>query len=184
MAGPLGWQVLFLAGAAALGLGVGLLYDLFRVMRVRIPLPLLGGVLDLLFWLVVTAGLFVYTTAAGNGEVRLYTIGAVLLGAVVYFWLASRWVLKGAYAAADLVAILWKLITFPLRILLLLSKKLEETAKKSFHYRRKWYKIKLLSREMDERFSCRPRGGMEKRQGAPAFCVGHTHGIMHRRQRT
>ena len=112
MAGPLGWQVLFLAGAAALGLGVGLLYDLFRVMRVRIPLPLLGGALDLLFWLVVTAGLFVYTTAAGNGEVRFYMIGAVLLGAVVYFWLASRWVLKGAYAAADLVAILWKLITF------------------------------------------------------------------------
>lgn len=130
MAGPLGWQVLFLAGAAALGLGVGLLYDLFRVMRVRIPLPLLGGVLDLLFWLVVTASLFVYTTAAGRGEVRGWLVLGVLAGAAAYFWLASRWVLKGGYAAADLISILWKILTLPLALLARLCKKIGKTAKK------------------------------------------------------
>lgn len=37
------------AAALALGAAVGLLYDLFRVLRVRVRLPLLGGVLDFLF---------------------------------------------------------------------------------------------------------------------------------------
>ena len=38
-------QAAALAQAAALGLAVGLLYDLFRVLRVRVALPLLGAVL-------------------------------------------------------------------------------------------------------------------------------------------
>ena len=66
-------QALFFAGALVMGAAVGLLYDAFRILRVRVRLPLLGGVLDLLFWLVVTVALFVYTTTAGSGEVRLYS---------------------------------------------------------------------------------------------------------------
>ena len=46
-------QALFFAGALVMGAAVGLLYDAFRILRVRVRLPLLGGVLDLLFWLVV-----------------------------------------------------------------------------------------------------------------------------------
>lgn len=72
-------QALFFAGALVMGAAVGLLYDAFRILRVRVRLPLLGGVLDLLFWLVVTVALFVYTTTAGSGEVRLYIVAAVLL---------------------------------------------------------------------------------------------------------
>ena len=56
-------QALFFAGALVMGAAVGLLYDAFRILRVRVRLPLLGGVLDLLFWLVVTVALFVYTTS-------------------------------------------------------------------------------------------------------------------------
>ena len=44
-------QALFFAGALVMGAAVGLLYDAFRILRVRVRLPLLGGVLDLLFWL-------------------------------------------------------------------------------------------------------------------------------------
>ena len=96
-------QALFFAGALVMGAAVGLLYDAFRILRVRVRLPLLGGVLDLLFWLVVTVALFVYTTTAGSGEVRLYIVAAVLLGAAAYFWLLSRWFLKLGYRLADLV---------------------------------------------------------------------------------
>ena len=35
--------------AAVLGLAAGLLYDLFRILRCRVRLPLLGPALDLLF---------------------------------------------------------------------------------------------------------------------------------------
>ena len=59
-------QAAALAQAAALGLAVGLLYDLFRVLRVRVALPLLGAVLDLSFWIIVTVALFVSAGMAGG----------------------------------------------------------------------------------------------------------------------
>ena len=60
-------QAAALAQAAALGLAVGLLYDLFRVLRVRVALPLLGAVLDLSFWIIVTVALFVWSQQAWRG---------------------------------------------------------------------------------------------------------------------
>lgn len=82
-------QVLFFTGALGLGVAVGVLYDIFRILRVRLRLPLLGGILDLLFWLVVTAALFLYTVTAGSGEVRGYLVLAVLGGAAGLFLAAQ-----------------------------------------------------------------------------------------------
>ena len=45
-------QALLLGGA----MGVG--YDLMRILRVRVKLPLLGPILDLVFWLGATGALF------------------------------------------------------------------------------------------------------------------------------
>ena len=168
-------QALFFAGALVMGAAVGLLYDAFRILRVRVRLPLLGGVLDLLFWLVVTVALFVYTTTAGSGEVRLYIVAAVLLGAAAYFWLLSRWFLKLGYRLADLVGVLWRVLTLPVVFLLRLCKKIGKTAKKSFHYRRKWYRIRLISREMDELHRSDRRaagGGAFRSRGRPAVHGG------------
>ena len=84
-------QALFFAGALVMGAAVGLLYDAFRILRVRVRLPLLGGVLDLLFWLVVTVALFVYTTTAGSGEVRLYIVaGGAPGGGRAFFFTGGR----------------------------------------------------------------------------------------------
>ena len=70
--------------AAALGLAAGLLYDLFRVLRCRVCLPLLGPALDLLFWLVLTGVLFLWSqwawgrpSAAVWGRVPLPGRGAL-----------------------------------------------------------------------------------------------------------
>ena len=57
-------------------MAVGVLYDIFRILRVRLRLPLLGGILDLLFWLVVTAALFLY---------RAGGILAVVAGVLLFF---------------------------------------------------------------------------------------------------
>ena len=54
--------------AAVLGLAAGLLYDLFRILRCRVRLPLLGPALDLLFWLVLTGVLF--SGPSGPGAAR------------------------------------------------------------------------------------------------------------------
>ena len=74
-------QALFFAGALVMGAAVGLLYDAFRILRVRVRLPLLGGVLDLLFWLVLTGVLFLWSQWAWGGPVRLYGGVFLFLGA-------------------------------------------------------------------------------------------------------
>ncbi len=92
--------------AVLLGGAVGLLYDCFRVLRVRIHLRLLGGLLDILFWTAVTVLLFCHAIAAQGGEVRIYMILSVSTGAAAYFLLCSHWVLKAGYLAADLFDVL------------------------------------------------------------------------------
>ena len=63
--------------AVCLGLMAGIVYDLMRIMRVRLKLPFLGTVLDFVFWVSVTGALFVWSQQAWGGEIRLY--GAAFL---------------------------------------------------------------------------------------------------------
>ena len=86
--------------AAVLGLAAGLLYDLFRILRCRVRLPLLGPALDLLFWLVLTGVLFLWSQWAWGGPVRLYGVVFLFLGGVIYFRLFSRWMLFLGYLFA------------------------------------------------------------------------------------
>ena len=51
-------QLTALLGGAALGVGVGLLYDGLGSVRRRISGPIRRSLLDLLFWLCTTAALF------------------------------------------------------------------------------------------------------------------------------
>ena len=81
-------QARALLGAIGLGTAAGLLYDLFRVLRVRIPLRWLGPVLDLLFWLCCTITFFLWSVDSAGGLVRVYTAIAALTGAWGY---CSRW---------------------------------------------------------------------------------------------
>ena len=138
MAVSIAGQLSALGSALVLGLAIGLLYDVFRVLRVRLPLPLLGGALDLLFWLLVTAALFLHALWTEGGVVRLYMVAAVFGGAVLYFRLLSRWCLALGYRLATLVGLLVRLVTFPLACAGALGKKMGRAAKKYFHYRRKW----------------------------------------------
>ena len=175
-------QALFFAGALVMGAAVGLLYDAFRILRVRVRLPLLGGVLDLLFWLVVTVALFVYTTTAGSGEVRLYIVAAVLLGAAAYFWLLSRWFLKLGYRLADLVGVLWRVLTLPVVFLLRLCKKIGKTAKKSFHYRRKWYRIRTAARREEVPPVKTKKASLLTKLVVLALLIGAATGLLNLRQ--
>ena len=153
-------QALTFLGAAGLGTALGLVYDLFRILRRRVRLPLLGSALDLLFWALVTAGLFLYAIAAGGGQLRIYMVLALFLGAVVYFLALSRPALFLAGLVADGIAFLWKLCTFPLVLLEHVSKKIEKVAKKHFHYGRRWYNIRLIPEEMED-LTRRAAGGGE-----------------------
>lgn len=153
-------------GAALMGMGVGLVYDLFRTLRRRVRLPLLGPALDLLFWLLVTAGIFLYAVAFGGGRVRIYMVIALFLGAVAYFLALSPPALLLAGLLADALAALWRLATLPLRLFNTLGKKMKKAAKNYFHYRREWYKMSLTPGEMED-LTRRSAGGGEGAHGDP-----------------
>ena len=116
-------QAAAFGGAVVLGAAAGLLYDGMRVIRHRLGLRWLGHVLDALFWLVVTVGLFAYALAAGDGRVRIFYLAAAALGCGVYFLTLGRLVLAALNKVADAVAFLWRLLCFPIKRILGLWKK-------------------------------------------------------------
>ena len=69
--------------ALLLGVAAGVVYDLFRILRVRVPVRILGSVLDLLFWLCVTGTLFLWSLDAWGGWIRLYGAAGLLTGGAV-----------------------------------------------------------------------------------------------------
>ena len=106
-------QARALLGALALGLAAGVLYDLFRVVRVRVRLAFLGPALDLLFWLCCTVAFFLWSAGSG-GLVRIYTVILCLAGGWFYFSLVSPRLLPLYYRLATLLARAVRLLLLPL----------------------------------------------------------------------
>lgn len=77
-------------------------------------------------------------------------LAALFLGAVLYFLALSRPALFLAGLVADALAFLWHLATRPLVWLGRLGKKIMKIQKNHFHYRRKWYNMKLIPEEMED----------------------------------
>ena len=134
--------------ALLLGVAAGLLYDLFRILRVRIRWRFLGSILDLAFWLCVTVVLFLWSLDAWGGWIRIYGAVGLVVGGTIYFWLFSRVILYLGYRAADFVTVLCRLALLPLISTISLLKKIKNFAKNSFHYGRKWYKMNQITGEM------------------------------------
>ncbi|MBE6955975.1 MAG: hypothetical protein E7450_00775 [Ruminococcaceae bacterium] len=178
-----------MAQSLLLGAAAGVAYDLIRVLRVRIRVRGLGAVLDLLFWVGLTLALFAWSLEAWGGWVRLYGAAGLLVGGGIYFCLLSPPVLDLAYRGADVVEFLVRLVVLPMKWVFFLLKKIKIFAKNSFHYVRKWYKIrqpdwkaKRASRRKAERRNgggCRAgeeNGTFDQDRGAGPVDL-HGHGI-------
>ncbi|NBI65813.1 hypothetical protein D1646_03105 [Pseudoflavonifractor sp. 60] len=139
-----------LCQALLLGGAMGIVYDLLRILRVRVRIPFLAPVLDLLFWLAATAALFLWSQEAWGGQVRVYGAVFCLVGGGLYFWAISPWLLRLGYLGADLTAALLGILTFPLGLAGVLLKKIRKFAKNVFLSGAKWYKIKSLTGQLDQ----------------------------------
>ena len=152
-----------LCQALLLGAALGVTYDLFRILRVRIRVPLLGPLLDLLFWLLATLALFLWSQDAWGGQIRLYGAAFCLLGGSAYFWVISRWFLKLGYLCADVTGLLLGILTFPLGIARRFLKKIRKLIKNTFLSGAKWYRIGQKTSDMERavrRRAARERGEM------------------------
>ena len=97
-------QALGFLAALALGGGLGLLYDFFRLLRRRLGVPWLAAALDLCYWPVGAGVLFWHALEAGGGVIRVYLVLGLLLGGGIYFAVLSRWVLIGGERLAHALA--------------------------------------------------------------------------------
>ena len=139
-----------LCQALLLGGAMGVVYDLFRILRVRVKLPLLGPALDLLFWLGATWALFLWSQGAWGGQIRLYGAAFCLVGGAAYFWAISPWLLKFGYLLADVVTALLGILALPLRGVAAILKKIEKLVKNIFLFGGKWYRIERKTGWIDD----------------------------------
>lgn len=90
-------QVFF--GAILLGACFGVLYDLFRIIRL-VFLKSFTAVFfeDVLFWIAVTIVTFFFTILFNNGELRLSLVILEVVGFLIYYFTLGRLVFKCFFA--------------------------------------------------------------------------------------
>lgn len=90
-------QVFF--GAILLGACFGLLYDLFRIIRLVFFKSFTAVFFeDILFWIIVTVVSFFFTILFNNGELRLSLVISGTLGFLIYYFTLGRLVFRFFFA--------------------------------------------------------------------------------------
>lgn len=138
------------------GLAAGLLYDLFRVLRVRVHVPLLGPLLDLLFWITLTAVLFVCPSGPGGDGAAVWS-GIFVLRRLRLFLAAQFRCALGGLPFGRSGHFVLKILVLPLIALNQLRKKIKKLAKNIFLSGAKWGRINQITQEMER--SARPPAG-------------------------
>lgn len=120
-------QLTLFLRSIALGLSLGLVYDLLRIARGMCG-RVLGGALDALYCVGAAAALALFVLA-GDGELRIFVVIGAVGGAVLFLCLLS-----------PLLRPVWRFWTalglFPARVARRLFKKCGRTAKKLFSFLR------------------------------------------------
>lgn len=78
--------VMILCGACA-----GMIFDVFRASRKTFGAGMLTtSVGDILFWLIISVGLFFVIFTVNSGEIRWFEAIGIVLGSIIYFLTLSR----------------------------------------------------------------------------------------------
>ena len=87
------WQqlIIFLYGIA-IGLGFGLLFDIFRAIRVFLGGKLAVFFQDFIYFLLCAVVVFVYLFIFNRGQVRFFALLAVLAGSLFYYLTVGRYI--------------------------------------------------------------------------------------------
>jgi spore cortex biosynthesis protein YabQ len=75
----------------ALGMAIGMLWDVFRVIEKRWSLPrAIICIFDTIFWIAVTTVVFLTLMYLNDGSLRFFEFLGMLIGAILYFSAFSR----------------------------------------------------------------------------------------------
>lgn len=137
------------------GIACAFLYDVFKIVRRAFHTGTgFTFLLDLLFWFCAAFMMFGMLLFANHGQMRLFEITAILLGATLYFLSVSGVVVAcGTVIVNKLFGILFltlKIVFFPVRLLnrylifplyTKIAKKIRKIRKKRLTIRLFWFRI-------------------------------------------
>ncbi len=83
-------QTLEFLYSGALGIGLGVAYDIFRLFRVHLRAGrILTGVFDVIYWLVAIAALLFFVLTVSGGQMRWYVLLGAFCGGFIYMCTVS-----------------------------------------------------------------------------------------------
>lgn len=95
MSEVIGEEALFFGLSILVGMGLVLVYDVFRILRRVIRHgSILIGIEDILFWILCTITVFVLLYRENDGMLRLFTFIGIMVGMGIYYGLFSRFILR------------------------------------------------------------------------------------------
>lgn len=124
------------------GVGLFLLYDLFRIFRRVVPHGIVWiSVEDFLYWLIFAAVLFLLLYICNEGMFRGYVMLALMLGMLLYLFVFSKYVIRiNVYLLKKVFKVLgcvWKLLW---KIFGVFWKPLTQCGRKILYFPSKWLK--------------------------------------------
>ena len=122
-----------------LGAAAGVLYDLLRPFRLR--LPRLTALLDGAYCLAVGCAAFLFLLRRGGGELRGFLLLGAAGGAVLFFCAASAFLQPLWAFWADTLVHLVRLLLLPFLVLRKICKKTFQHGKNLFYFAGKYYTI-------------------------------------------
>jgi spore cortex biosynthesis protein YabQ len=144
-------QTLLFLSTVGVGAVIGVLYDLFRVLRkTAAHNNAVVQMEDLIFWLAATLLMFYFMLVKNYGEIRFFAVLGVAVGMALYFCTVSRWLVGALVALTDyikrVVAAVIRLVLWPVnraaQFLLPPLKKLKRFCVKRLHTLRLYGKMK------------------------------------------
>lgn len=116
-------QAYIFLSALYMGIVIGLIYDIYRVVRILSnSSKLVTSIMDILFWITAAILCIVGFFYVSSGEIRLYSIIGLALGWILYLLTFSRYMIKFFIRAFK--AILWlcnkaiELLSYPFQVLI------------------------------------------------------------------
>lgn len=137
MGTEIGAQFDALLKSLLLGMGLAMLYDALRAVRLkRRTRRALTDLLDTLYCLALAVISFSFALRIGGGELRLYMLFAAIAGAMISFALFSPFLRPLWSFWADTLFAFLQLLSFPLKMLKNFSNKAHKFSKKLFLFSR------------------------------------------------
>ena len=116
-------QTLLFLSTVGAGMGMALIYDIFRIFRKFIKHPAVFVYMeDVLYWLIVSFAMFYFMLSQNYGDIRAFTIIGAAVGAVLYLSAFSPFVISILVIiiefAIHVIATVIRIILAPIRLLL------------------------------------------------------------------